>query len=169
MNIDRRGFLIASSSALALGTSGVLPAASDEPPATPTRAEVDRQIEANDDRRLHDGERHQSSPFPDGHPGVQAVQASRSRRRSASSSIRTKRFADRCSASAAHSPMRRRRRSPSCRRPKQRSCSTPTSIRNKGIGYTLGANQHPQLRLLERQLHVRRRRRHGAQVVQRRA
>jgi glucosylceramidase len=47
MNMDRRGFLIASSSALALGTSGVLPAAAEEPPETPTPADVDRRIEGS--------------------------------------------------------------------------------------------------------------------------
>lgn len=48
MNIDRRGFLVASSSALVLGKSGLLPAASELPPDTPDPAEIDRSIEARE-------------------------------------------------------------------------------------------------------------------------
>ena len=51
---------------------------------------------------------------------------------------------------------------------KQREIMDAYFDSNKGIGYTLGTNQHPQLRFLVRQLHIRQRRRQGAQVLQRR-
>lgn len=44
MNMDRRSFLVSSSSALALGTSGLLSDASDRPTVPPIRAEPDRRI-----------------------------------------------------------------------------------------------------------------------------
>jgi glucosylceramidase len=44
MNMDRRSFLVTSSSALALGTSGILSGASGEPTPAPMRAEPDRRI-----------------------------------------------------------------------------------------------------------------------------
>ena len=47
MNIDRRGFLVASSSALVLGKSGILPAAANSP-APPTPADVDREFAASE-------------------------------------------------------------------------------------------------------------------------
>ena len=47
MNIDRRGFLVASSSALVLGKSGILPAPANSPaPSTP--ADVDREFAASE-------------------------------------------------------------------------------------------------------------------------
>ncbi|HET9799181.1 MAG TPA: hypothetical protein VFP90_14375, partial [Gemmatimonadaceae bacterium] len=42
--MDRRSFLVTSSSALALGTSGILSGASGEPTPAPMRAEPDRRI-----------------------------------------------------------------------------------------------------------------------------
>jgi glucosylceramidase len=47
MNIDRRGFLVASSSALVLGKSGLLPGASESPLEPSTPAEVDRAVEGS--------------------------------------------------------------------------------------------------------------------------
>ena len=48
MNIDRRGFLVASSSALVLGNSRLLQPASEKPTETPEPAEIPRNIEARE-------------------------------------------------------------------------------------------------------------------------
>ena len=48
MNIDRRGFLVASSSALVLGNSRLLHPASEQPTQTPEPAEIHRTFEARD-------------------------------------------------------------------------------------------------------------------------
>src|SRR5665811_869819 len=48
MKIDRRGFLVASSSALVLGKSKLSPAAFEQPSETPEPPEIGRRIEARD-------------------------------------------------------------------------------------------------------------------------
>ncbi|HKN58193.1 MAG TPA: hypothetical protein VJV97_05035, partial [Gemmatimonadaceae bacterium] len=48
MKIDRRSFLVASSSALVLGKKGLSPAISEQPSATAEPPEVDRRIEARE-------------------------------------------------------------------------------------------------------------------------
>ena len=45
MKIDRRGFLVASSSALVLGKTKLSPAAYEQPSETPEPPEIDRRIE----------------------------------------------------------------------------------------------------------------------------
>ena len=47
MNIDRRGFIVASSSALILGKSGLLPGATESPHDVSTPAELDRAAEGS--------------------------------------------------------------------------------------------------------------------------
>ena len=48
MKIDRRGFLVASSSALVLGKNGLSPAAHEQPSETPEPPEIDRSIEGRE-------------------------------------------------------------------------------------------------------------------------
>jgi glucosylceramidase len=48
MTIDRRGFLAASSSALVLGRSRLVSAASEQSPETPQPTEIDGRLEANE-------------------------------------------------------------------------------------------------------------------------
>jgi glucosylceramidase len=48
MKIDRRGFLVASSSALVLGNNQLSPAAYEQPSETPEPPEIDRRIEAKE-------------------------------------------------------------------------------------------------------------------------
>ncbi|HEY4953628.1 MAG TPA: hypothetical protein VII02_01955, partial [Gemmatimonadaceae bacterium] len=48
MKIDRRGFLVASSSALVLGKKGLSPAGYEQPSETPEPPEIGRRIEARD-------------------------------------------------------------------------------------------------------------------------
>ena len=56
MKIDRRSFLVASSSALVLGKSKLSPAAFEQPPETPEPPEIERRIELEEVKKRARGE-----------------------------------------------------------------------------------------------------------------
>ena len=160
MKLDRRDFLIASSSALLL-TQGIRTGKAAVPDTPKTEAAKMRTATVYTTAK-DSGQRISASGAvaftPMGQPLETQICV----------------FVDpgghfrRSSASAARSPMRPPKRSPRFRKTSSARSSMRTSTRRRHRLHA-GTDEHPQLRFLLRQLHLRRRRRQGAEVVQRRA